>query len=79
MQHAAIFEKKSVHFEDGSLDHVRFYANENGKNKDDEEEERYSKVLLENVERDRLMKRFLDYPEKCLVPTVDRDLLMVLP
>ena len=32
MQHAAIFEKKSVRFEEGSLDHVRFYANEKGGN-----------------------------------------------
>jgi len=35
MQHAAIFEKRSVHFEEGSLDFVRFYANERRRNQDD--------------------------------------------
>jgi hypothetical protein len=44
MQHASIFEKKSVHFEDGSLDFVRFYAEERGSNKGNEGEEGYGKV-----------------------------------
>jgi len=33
MQHAAIFEKQSVQFEEGSLDHVRFYSTERGSNR----------------------------------------------
>ena len=44
MQHAAIFEKKAVHFEEGSLDHVRFYANERGSNQGNEGEEGHGKV-----------------------------------
>lgn len=51
IQHAAIFEKKSVHFEEGSLDHIRFYANERGSNKGQEGEEPHDKVsyLLERM------------------------------
>jgi hypothetical protein len=45
MQHAAIFEKKSVHFDKESLDHVRFYANERGSNRGNEGEEGHGKVL----------------------------------
>jgi hypothetical protein len=44
MQHAAIFEKKSVQFEEGSLDYVRFYANERGSNQSNEGEEAHWKV-----------------------------------
>ena len=44
IQHAAIFEKKAVRFEEGSLDHVRFYANERGSNKGMEGEEGHGKV-----------------------------------
>jgi hypothetical protein len=44
IQHAAIFEKKAVLFEEGSLDHVRFYANERGSNKGNEGEEGHGKV-----------------------------------
>ena len=44
MQHAAIFEKKAVQFEEGSLDHVRFYANERGSNRGNEGEEGHGKV-----------------------------------
>src|SRR5277367_4186391 len=44
MQHAAIFEKKAVKFEEGSLDHVRFYANERGSNHGTEGEEGHGKV-----------------------------------
>jgi len=44
MQHAAIFEKKAVRFEEGSLDHVRFYANERGSNQGNEGEEGHGKV-----------------------------------
>jgi hypothetical protein len=46
MQHAAIFEKKSVQFEEGSLDFVRFYANEQGSNQGNEEEEQHGKVCI---------------------------------
>ena len=44
VQHAAIFEKKAVQFEEGSLDHVRFYANERGSNQGNEGEEGHGKV-----------------------------------
>ena len=44
MQHAAIFEKTSVRFEEGSLDFVRFYAEERGSNKGNEGEEGQGKV-----------------------------------
>jgi hypothetical protein len=44
MQHAAIFEKSSVHFEDGSLDFVRFYADARGSNKGSEGQEGDGKV-----------------------------------
>jgi hypothetical protein len=44
IQHAAIFEKKAVQFEEGSLDHVRFYANERGSNRGKEGEEGHGKV-----------------------------------
>jgi hypothetical protein len=44
MQHAAIFGKKAVNFEEGSLDHIRFYANERGSNKGNEGEEGHTKV-----------------------------------
>lgn len=44
MQHAAIFEKKAVKFGDGSLDHVRFYANERGSSRGNEGEEGHGKV-----------------------------------
>jgi len=44
MQHAAIFEKKSVRFEEESLDHVRFYANERGSNRGKEGEEGHGKL-----------------------------------
>jgi hypothetical protein len=52
MQHAAIFEKKAVRFEEGSLDHVRFYANERGSNQGNEGEEGHGKVhsLLQCLE-----------------------------
>lgn len=45
IQHAAIFEKKAVQFEEGSLDHVRFYANERGSNRGKEGEEGHGKVI----------------------------------
>src|SRR5271168_900565 len=44
MQHAAIFEKKSVHFEDDSLDHIIFYAAESGANRGQQGEERHERV-----------------------------------
>ena len=45
MQHAAIFKKENVKFEDASLGHVRFYANESGSNKGNEGEEGHGKVI----------------------------------
>ena len=39
MQHAAIFEKRSVHFEEGSLDFVQFYANEMRRNQGNQGDE----------------------------------------
>jgi len=44
IQHAAIFEKKAVQFEEGSLDHVRFMRNERGSNRGKEGEEGHGKV-----------------------------------
>jgi len=46
MQHAAIFEKKSVQFDEGSLDFVRFYANEQASNQGNEGEEGHEKVCI---------------------------------
>ena len=51
MQHAAIFEKKAVRFEEGSLDHVRFYANERGSNQGNEGEEGHGKVTPHPAQR----------------------------
>jgi len=44
IQHAAIFEKKSIRFEEDSLDHIRFYANERGSNRGTEGEEGHEKL-----------------------------------
>ena len=55
IQHAAIFEKKSVQFEEGSLDHVRFYANERGSNRGNEGEEGKGKVTLHSIPLKREM------------------------
>jgi hypothetical protein len=75
IQHAAIFEKKSVHFEEGSLDHIRFYANERGSNKGQEGEEGHDKVTRLGGRSD------ISFPVcqgKCPVRIVDLASLMVI-
>ena len=83
LQHAAIFEKTAVQFEEGSLDHVRFYSNEREAYSGDAVEEghgkvhSYTSVLWMKIFAVEVDGRFRGCQGRFLVRTAGPGLLMV--